>query len=1706
MQLSVENRQGIRYMVRVGWAYQMGIPLQVDATQLLSMFDNAAIQEIYEYFFGLNGISCNTLSVSIQSSQSGTIFLGPLSEAPGHLTSREKEIYLALVQNRLIIEEAPFAATELVDKQAQLLSKIRIGFQQIIAQERAEAALIQQRHEQRSGLEKVGAYINRGATGLGNAAWGLAVWAKDVLEVAALIHPVRQSFEQNKAVVNYLLHDKSLVESQREYLSVVQREAVDVLGFDPSKITKQQFDLALEVAELIYDDPALRDIIIRFAKDYASAQHSLEITEMAGGGAFEIILTIVLAAATGGIGAVAAMAKNTRLLTAFRGIGDLMMDFAKLKKQRNLLSKKRGGNAKGNGASFSDLSSSEAAVPTPSGGPSSSSSSSSSASSSSASSNSSTSNSSNGNQSNQGSGSGSNTDGGSQANGSSTSNEPDSANSETGTNQNGSTSQCNANACEGGEPINLKTGEERLTLVDTVLDGPLPLTVARTYRSSNPKDFGLGHGWTHTLGEKLLWRPGKAVQFHDAEGRVINLPAPGDSGRSHNVVEQLSLTRVNDEHWIVTPYGAPNGVQRHFKAIGDKGTLKLAEIRDGYGNFYLFHYIDERLICIESSLGEALHISPPEGQAKSLHIGELKKETRDGRIKVLAKYEYNNEGDLIKATDADGHSEQYQYHQHVIKQRTLKTGYRFHFEWDAEGPSARCVRQWGDPIDGQDTYNYQFAWDDDGKGVSVTDTRGGKERYRFNERALPIYHRDPEGAETLYTYNDLGQITKVQLPSDDGSLREEIYQYDNQGRLVQKTDAAGNKRCIEYNSEGLPAKVTDPAGNKWQREYNKKGQIVATKDPLGNSTQYGYNPVGLIGSVTDPLGNTTRYLWNPEGKLAAVKDPMGRAQHYRYDNARRLEEVQHAPGQVTRYEYDAQDRIHAVITPDGARTQYSYNPQGLLAEVTDSEGRSTSYAYDGLSQVKTRTNPDGSRLQYHYDGERNLVGLTNENGERYQLKYDLNERLIEEIGFDGRVTRYAYNRAGHLISSRAVTDSDSGKGIDTIFERDPFGRLLEEVTPDGITNFRYNRSGQLIEAENTHRKLRWEYDANGRVVADWQGKDKLSHQYDAVGNRIATTLPDGEVLNFAFNPAGQFQSLHRCPVGGDTDQLITSISHDEQGRESQRQHGNGLESQRDYDPQGRLQKLRLGKANGPVSDPTQSNSILERSYQYNKADQIAQIEDSLRGTRSYHYDALDRLTQVDGPNPEYFVHDPAHNILAAANSKEEAKQQASATQVKGNRLAFRGDTHYRYDIHGNRIAELRGKGQKLQTRYHYNSRQQLVRVEKLKVEEGAEQLQQKIHYQYDPLGRRIGKVSESVQTGFLWDGDVLLQENKVDTQTKQDLNTRTYYFEPGTFKPVGLKEDNQVYHYHLDHLGTPDTLTNQDGEVVWCVAYKSYGNIAVAHENQIEQPIRFQGQYFDEETGLHYNRFRYYDPQVGEFTQQDPVGLLGGSNNYRYVPNPVRWIDPFGLTAKSDDCSKGDVNKIPDDFDFLEDLNVNNVVEQHAGLSFVENSNQLQSSLEGLPENLYQHEFLALRTYTGPYYRQMNGVLRGKYPEISETWDPVNSAASRALEKLSADPLRNFAGTTYRGAPMTEEKVHERFPGVGEIYSDKGFSSSTSDPDEAFSGNVQMTIKSKTGVKIQDISAVPSEDEVLFRPGTEFKITKKEKDEDGIWRIDLEEE
>ncbi|HEY1057149.1 MAG TPA: RHS repeat-associated core domain-containing protein [Limnobacter sp.] len=183
------------------------------------------------------------------------------------------------------------------------------------------------------------------------------------------------------------------------------------------------------------------------------------------------------------------------------------------------------------------------------------------------------------------------------------------------------------------------------------------------------------------------------------------------------------------------------------------------------------------------------------------------------------------------------------------------------------------------------------------------------------------------------------------------------------------------------------------------------------------------------------------------------------------------------------------------------------------------------------------------------------------------------------------------------------------------------------------------------------------------------------------------------------------------------------------------------------------------------------------------------------------------------------------------------------------------------------------------------------------------------HYTYDPLGRRASKTvqwenGQRSHVQFYWHGPTLLSEEETRVEEGSEHSHSTQYvFKPGSFEPVAQVRDGQVQHIHTDHLGTPRELSNSQGQWVWKARYRSYGGLALKDDAAEEQnpaacKLRFQGQYWDQESGLHYNLNRYYDPESGQFTTQDPIGLAGGLNVYQYVPNPVTWVDPWGLTCK----------------------------------------------------------------------------------------------------------------------------------------------------------------------------------------------------------------
>ncbi|NVK65942.1 MAG: RHS domain-containing protein, partial [Flavobacteriales bacterium] len=204
----------------------------------------------------------------------------------------------------------------------------------------------------------------------------------------------------------------------------------------------------------------------------------------------------------------------------------------------------------------------------------------------------------------------------------------------------------------------------------------------------------------------------------------------------------------------------------------------------------------------------------------------------------------------------------------------------------------------------------------------------------------------------------------------------------------------------------------------------------------------------------------------------------------------------------------------------------------------------------------------------------------------------------------------------------------------------------------------------------------------------------------------------------------------------------------------------------------------------------------------------------------------------------------------------------------------------------------------------------------------------KVEFTYDALGRRLTKTFQSQTTHFVWDGNVPLHEWTTATdesnfeikggtlggaETTGELehitpeNLITWIFEDGTFIPMAKLQDEKSYSIITDHLGTPTEAYDEQGEKVWSRQLNIYGETRRESGEKNFIPFLYQGQYFDEETELAYNRYRYYSPETGLYVSQDPIGLDGNNPNiYAYTRDSNIWVDPKGLEFVSGQSLPGD--------------------------------------------------------------------------------------------------------------------------------------------------------------------------------------------------------
>jgi YD repeat-containing protein len=372
------------------------------------------------------------------------------------------------------------------------------------------------------------------------------------------------------------------------------------------------------------------------------------------------------------------------------------------------------------------------------------------------------------------------------------------------------------------------------------------------------------------------------------------------------------------------------------------------------------------------------------------------------------------------------------------------------------------------------------------------------------------------------------------------------------------------------------------------------------------------------------------------------------------------------------------------------------------------------------------------------------------------------------------------------------------------------------------------------------------------------------------------------------------------------DQLITQHQYDRWGREHQRRCGS-LTQLNEYDPQDRLIKQQAYKAAHDLKHTVTTS----RKYTYNAMNQLIRQEDSQRGVQQYHYSNRQQLTgwQADFTNTQtlesgQYQFDPASQLIGLEEQQTDKRridldQEADTQQgvVSAGRLLVQGDKRYAYDQRGNRIHQWRGKDHAIQTQYRYSAQNELTEVVEQK-----RHIQTQVHFQYDALGRRIQKevTQRSVRTGeitshykhdYLWMGDVILEDrctellvnshpakqvantdkvvsigsnNNADTgELTSNAGVILYLHEPSAFRPMAQIRSEQtgegeqtesIYYYHLDHIGTPLELTDEQGRIVWQANYSGFGQARIINSGIINL-IRYPGQYEDSEIGLHYNRF-----------------------------------------------------------------------------------------------------------------------------------------------------------------------------------------------------------------------------------------------------------
>ncbi|MET8753940.1 putative T7SS-secreted protein [Streptomyces sp. NPDC004667] len=1018
-----------------------------------------------------------------------------------------------------------------------------------------------------------------------------------------------------------------------------------------------------------------------------------------------------------------------------------------------------------------------------------------------------------------------------------------------------SANRCKETVCK-RDPVDIATGRMLLPATDIVLPGSLPLVFRRTFDSSRRSGHWFGPTWSSTVDQQLEIGP-EGVIFSCDEGSLLAYPhpAPGVAVMpTHG--RQWPLERVPGGYTITDPY---TGKVWHFTDHTDETAL-LAQIDDRNGRWISFEHDESGAPTgILHHGGYHLKLTTSDGRVTALHLAGAAK---DGSDQEVLRYGYTD-GHLTSVINSSSRPLSFDCDEHGrITSWTDTNGSRFDYVYDDQD---RCTYQSGTNGHLEST----FTWDgvDPATGLRMTTLTNGlghTERHLVNDRSQVVAEIDSLGAVTRFEYDRYNRLLSRTGPLGHVSR----FTYDEHGRMTLVERPDGRQARTEYDDNGLPIRLVGTDGNVTRQTFDERGNRTSVTDPSGATTEFAYDTAGWLTSVTDPLTATTRLVLDRRGLPVEVTDPLGATTLYEHDAFGRTVRITDPLGGETRLQWTVEGRPSGRTAPDGTVEFWTYDGEGNCLSHTDAMGGTTQFAYTDFDLLAARTGPDGVRHEFSHDSNLRLTRVTNPQGLTWDYSYDAASRLVAETDFDGRVLSYDYDAAGRMVS-RA-----NGLGQHVGFTHNVLGQVIrKEVEGNAVTTFEYDVFDELALAAGPDARLERLRDRFGRLKSEKVNGRTLTYAYDELGRRVGRTTPSGAVSEWSYDAAGHKTKLN-------TSGREIAFSFDARGCEVERTVSDFVSFKSSFDEMSRLTDQEITHRGGRLQ---------HRVYTYRADGGLVGINDALSGDRHFDLDSTGRVMTVHAHGwTEQYAYDDAGNQTEASWPATHPSHTATGTRAyQGTRITNAGALRYEHDGQGRIVLRQKTRlSRKPDTwRYEWDAEDRLTAVT---TPDGTVW-----RYAYDPLGRRISKQSPFEAVHFTWDGTTLCE------QTTEDI---TLTWDHAGLRPLAQTErrkdstEERFFAIVTDLIGTPTELVDESGELAWRTRTTLWGTTTWTRDATAYTPLRFPGQYFDAESGLHYNHFRYYDPELARYLSQDPLGIAPAPNPATYVNNPQTWSDPRGLS------------------------------------------------------------------------------------------------------------------------------------------------------------------------------------------------------------------